>query len=387
LIHPGFINAHTHFYSTFSRGFCGKGDTPPAKSFTQVLERLWWRLDRALTREDVRYSALIALVDAIRRGCTTLIDHHASPHAVPGSLAEIAEAAKRTGLACCLSYEVSDRDGTEIMEQGIRENMDFFRHARAAEDPLLAGTFGLHASMTLSDATLARCAEAGAGETGVHVHVAEGPEDEPDSERKYGMRILERFRKFGLLGKRSIAVHCIHVNEAEREILAETGTAAVHNPESNMGNAVGTAPVPAMLDRGILVGLGTDGYVSDMLRSYSLANALRKHASGNPDAGGEIPRMLFENNGTIADRYFVLPRGRLAPGCSADVAVLDYRPPTEISEKNVNGHLLFGPGAGSVVSTVCAGRVLMKDRELIGLDEAEIAAKARECARRVWDRF
>jgi putative selenium metabolism protein SsnA len=388
LIHPGFINAHMHFYSAFSRGFGGKGDTPPAKSFTEVLERLWWRLDKALTPEDVRYSALVGLVEAIRRGCTTLIDHHASPHAVPGSLFEIAEAARRAGLACCLSYEVSDRDGEEIRDQGIRENRDFFRHAGAAGDPLLAATFGLHASMTLSDRTLALCAEAGAAEAGVHVHVAEGPEDEPDSERKYGMRILERFRRFGLLGRRSLAIHCIHVNEAEREILAETGTAVVHNPESNMGNAVGAAPIREMLDRGIPVGLGTDGYVSDMLRAYAMANALRKHASGDPNAAWEeIPRMLFENNRLIADRYFSLPRGRLAPGCAADLAVLDYRPPTDLSDRNVNGHLLFGPGAGCVAATVCAGRVLMRDRELVGLDEAEIAAKARECARRVWARF
>ena len=387
LILPGFINAHMHYYSAFSRGISTKD--APAQNFMEVLERLWWRLDKALSLEDCYYSGLVCMIDCIKNGTTTVLDHHASPHAVKGSLFELARAARETGVRNCLCYEVSDRDGPEILRQGIEENVEFIRAARKEKDGLLAGTFGLHASITLSNESLAACREAmGDLDAGFHVHVAEGPADEPDSEAKYGKRILERFRDFGLLGERSIAVHCIHVDERERDILKETGTAVVHNPESNMGNAVGTSPVLDFCRRGILTGLGTDGYVSDMLQSYKMANALQKHANGHPNvAWGEIPQMLFENNARIAERYFGVPMGRLAPGYSADVVVSDYAPPTPLSDANVNGHLLFGASGRSVVTTVARGRVLMENRVLQGIDEQAVAARARELAVKTWERF
>ena len=387
LILPGFINAHMHHYSAFSRGIATKD--APARNFMEVLERLWWRLDKALSLEDCYVSGLICMIDCIKNGTTTVLDHHASPHAVKGSLFELARAARETGVRNCLCYEVSDRDGPEILRQGIEENVEFIRAAREEKDGLLAGMFGLHASITLSSESLAACREAmGDLDAGFHVHVAEGPADEPDSEAKYGRRILERFRDFGLLGEKSIAVHCIHVNEREMDILKETGTAVVHNPESNMGNAVGTTPVLEFCRRGILTGLGTDGYVSDMLQSWKMANALHKHANGHPNvAWGEIPQMLFENNARIAERYFGVPLGRLAPGYSADVVVSDYLPPTPLSDANVNGHLLFGASGRSVVTTVARGRVLMENRVLQGIDEQAVAARARELAVKTWERF
>ena len=387
LILPGFINAHMHYYSAFSRGISTKD--APAQNFMEVLERLWWRLDKALSLEDCYYSGLICMIDCIKNGTTTVLDHHASPHAVRGSLFELARAARETGIRNCLCYEVSDRDGPEIMRRGIKENMEFIRVAREEKDDLLAGTFGLHASITLSNGTLAACREAmGDADAGFHVHVAEGPADERDSEERYGRRILERFRDFGLLGPKSIAVHCIHIDEHEMDILKETGTAVVHNPESNMGNAVGTTPVLEFCRRGILTGLGTDGYVSDMLQSYKMANALQKHANGHPNvAWGEIPQMLFENNARIAERYFGVPLGRLAPGCSADVIVSDYVPPTPLTDANVNGHLLFGASGRSVVTTVARGKVLMENRVLLGIDERAVAARARELAVKTWERF
>ena len=388
VIHPGFINAHMHCYSALVRGFGGKGGEP-ASTFLEVLQRLWWRLDKALTLEDVNVSGLVCLVEAIRCGCTTLLDHHASPRAIPGSLFALGEAVRESGLSACLCYEVSDRDGEEAARQGIRENQEWIHHVARDRDPRLGATFGLHASLTLSDATLARCADAeGSVPWGFHVHVAEGPEDEAQCRREHGISVLERFSRFGLLGPQSLAIHCIHVDEREREILRETGTGVVHNPESNMGNAVGLAPVLGMLAQGIPVGLGTDGYVSDLLRSYALANALAKHGAGDPNAGwAEVPRMLFEHNGTLADRFFPVRRGRLTPGFAADLVVLDYDPPTPLTDRNVNGHLLFGPAAGRVRHTVASGEVLLEDRRLTRLDEREIAARARECALRVWERF
>ena len=384
LIMPGFINAHMHFYSTFSRGMAVPGE--PASDLQGVLENLWWRLDKALTLRDCYYSALTALVDAVKCGCTTIIDHHASPHAVTGSLREIAEAARAAGVRTSTCYEVSDRDGQRIAYEGIRENVSFIDWCEKENDPMLSAKFGLHASFTLSDATLAKCREEmGERPNGYHVHVAEGAADEEASLRDHGKRVVRRFHEFGLTGGNSIFAHCIHVDDDERALLAETGTTVVHNPESNMGNAVGAADVPAMIGAGVKMGLGTDGYVCDMLQSYKMGNALCKHSQRHPNKGwGELPAMLFENNARIAEHCFPVQLGKLKEGYAADVIVLDYNAPTELNGGNVNGHLLFGASARSVVTTIANGRILMKDRRLIELDAEEIFAKARECAEKVW---
>lgn len=387
LIMPGFINAHMHFYSTFSRGMSVPGE--PAQDFGEVLERLWWRLDKALTLEDTYYSAMTALVDCIKCGTTTVIDHHASPNSVTGSLFEIAKATKEAGIRSSLCYEVSDRDGEKIADEGIEENISFINWAEKQNDPMISGKFGLHAAFTLSDGTLEKCRKAMDGiHHGYHVHVAEGPGDEIDSMQKYGKRIVERFRDFGITCKKSIMVHCIHIDEKERQIIKETETAIVHNPESNMGNAVGAAKVPILMKEGIMLGLGTDGFVSDMLQSYRMGNALCKHAAAHPNAGwGELPAMLFSNNAAIAERCFPVKLGKIKEGYAADVIVLDYAPPSPLSGGNINGHLLFGASGRGVVTTVANGKVLMKDRKLTGLNRDEIFAKSRELAEKVWKRL
>ncbi len=387
IIMPGLINTHMHFYSTFARGMFIK-DAPPSK-FTEILERLWWRLDKVLTLEDVYYSALIPIIDCIKNGVTTVFDHHASPNCASGSLFEIAKATKKAGLRACLSYEVSDRDGEKIADKGIRENIDFIHRCNAEKDGMLKGMFGLHASMTLSDKTLEKCRRENEGSgAGFHVHAAEGIEDLNDAQKNYGMGVIERLNKQGILGEDSIAAHCIHISGTEIDILKETGTNVVHNPESNMGNAVGVSPVLEMMRRGVVVGLGTDGYTSDMLESLKVANCLQKHASANPSAAWEEPpTMLFSNNRSIGGKYFEKPVGILEKGAYADVIVVDYVPPTALNSDNVNSHMLFGVSGRAVKTTVVNGKVLMKNGELLYIDEQEACAKSRELAGRLWERF
>ncbi len=387
LIMPGLINTHMHFYSTFARGMFLK-DSPPS-NFSEILERLWWRLDRALTLDDVYYSAMVPIIDCIKNGVTTVFDHHASANCATGSLFKIAEATGKAGLRSCLCYEVSDRDGEKIADDGIRENIDFINYCKREKNPMLKAMFGLHASITLSDKTLEKCTGLNAGTgVGFHVHAAEGIEDLNDSRAKYGTGVVERLKERGILGEKSIAVHCVHVNEQEIEILRETGTIVVHNPESNMGNAVGVSPVLDMFGRGVMLGLGTDGYTSDMFESLKAANCLHKHAGKNPSAAwGEPPYMLFENNTAIAGKYFDKQVGRLVEGACADIIVVDYNPPTRLYSGNVNSHLLFGVSGRAVETTIINGRVLMENRKLTMLDEVEICAKSRELANKLWERF
>lgn len=301
----------------------------------------------------------------------------------------MAKAAREIGVRAAFCYEVSERDGDKITEEGIKENADFIAACASQANPMVAGLFGLHASLTLSDRALAQCREAAqASGSGFHVHVAEGIEDLQDSLAKSGLRVVERLNKFGILGPKTVAAHCVHVNDAEIEILKETKTQVVHNPESNMGNAVGAAPVLKMLDSGVTVGLGTDGYTCDMFESAKVANVLQKHAAADPGvAWGEVPQMLYSNNPRIAENLFGGKFGELREGAWADVIVVDYIPPTPMTAANWSGHLLFGVSGRSVETTVVNGRVRMLNRELVGIDEEAILARSRELAQNLWERI
>jgi putative selenium metabolism protein SsnA len=387
VIMPGLINAHMHLYSAFARGMALKDAAP--ENFLQILDRLWWRLDKVLTLEDVYLSAMVALIDCIKNGTTTIFDHHASPGAVRGSLFRIADAVRETAVRSCLCYEVSDRDGDVVRDQGIEENREFLQHCKQSGDDLLKALFGLHASFTLSDETLERSAQVAADfDAGFHVHTAEGQQDLAQCQRQHHKRIVQRFHDLGILGNKTIAAHCVHVDEDEIELLKSTLTNVVHNPESNMANAVGCAPVLEMLRRGVRVGLGTDGYTSDMFESLKAANLLHKHENVQPSAAwAEPPAMLFGGNAAIASGCFGRTVGRVTVGALADVIIVDYDPPTPMCTSNMNSHILFGLSGRSVVTTIIGGRILMQDRKLLTLDENEIAAKARISAAKLWQRF
>jgi putative selenium metabolism protein SsnA len=385
LVMPGMICAHTHFYGAFARGMALKTEAP--SNFPQILEYLWWRLDKALKPEDVRYSALVCLVDAIRNGTTTLIDHHASPHAVDGSLDVIAQAVEESGLRACLCYEVSDRDGEEIATAGLKENERFIKQSRSER---IGATFGLHASLTLSDETLERAVGI-AGDLGVgfHIHAAEDKADVDDSLKKYGLRVIERLQKAGILGPKTIAAHCVHIDAYETDFLRETGTNVAHNPRSNMNNAVGVADVLRMLRRGVNVGLGNDGFSNDMFREMETAYLVHKLAQKDPRVMGadQVLEMGFQNNGRIAGLFFGHPVGELSAGAYADVIILDYVPTTPMDVGNLPWHLVFGMGGGQVRTTIVGGRLLMKERELLTLDEGAICARSRELAQKLWARM
>ena len=383
VIMPGLINMHNHIYSAFARGLSIRGYNP--HNFNDILEGMWWKIDRCLTKENDYLSAKAVYADCIKNGVTTVFDHHASFFDIPGSLDEISNAAREFGVRTSLCYEVSDRDGEEKRMQSILENERFIKKAQKDESDMQKGMMGLHAAFTLSEKTLEDCLAHGGKEAGFHVHCAEGPGDLQDSLDKYGKRIISRFYDAGVLGNKTLAIHCVHINKAEMELLKATDTAVVHNPESNMGNAVGCGPVIHMKKLGLLLGLGTDGYTNDMLESYKVGNIIHKHHLCDPTvAWGEIPDMLFNGNAQIAGRYFKAPLGVLKPGAYADMIVTDYDPLTPMDGNNANSHILFGMNGRSVVTTMCNGRVLMKDRELLVCDEKELMAKCRESAKKLW---
>lgn len=384
---PGFINAHMHFYSTLVRGY---GKAEPSKDFNEVLKNLWWRLDRKLALEDCYYSALIIMLDAIRHGTTTLIDHHASPFAITGSLNRIADAVNEVGLRASLCYEVSDRDGKDIAEEGLRENTDFIKKCINNPNNQIKALFGLHASFTIEDSTLEKAVSLGKElDAGFHVHTAEAASDQIHCESNYKMRVVERFNKFGILGPNTIAAHCVHINDKEIDILANTGTAVAHNAQSNMNNAVGIADIVKMSQKGVLVGLGTDAMTVNMLEEVRVALWLQHLGHNNPNIGFmETLSTLLFNNARIANRYWNPNIGVLKEGYAADIVLLDYHPPTVLDESTVLGHITFGISQSTVDTTIVDGKVLMENKKLnLDIDEERINARSRECAAELWKRM
>eukprot|EP00708_Paratrimastix_pyriformis_P002879 GAFH01001637.1.p1 GENE.GAFH01001637.1~~GAFH01001637.1.p1 ORF type:complete len:461 (-),score=141.70 GAFH01001637.1:128-1318(-) len=395
---PGLICAHTHFYSMFSRGMPLKDE--PGHTFMEVLQRLWWRLDKALEAEDNYLSAAVSVLSAIRCGCTTVIDHHASPSSIKGSLDELARATLAGGIRACLCYEVTDRNGHQGAVDGIDENMRFIRRCATEQNPLLAAAMGLHASFTVTEDTLTATANAlrrgapfPASMGGIHIHVAEDHFDADHCMSEYRESPIQRLMRHGLLGERSLCSHCVHVSAADRALLGQTNTMVVHNPSSNMNNAVGLPAVQEMLSQGILLGLGTDGMSHDMVGEYKSLYLAHKLEHRNPQqmGGTDAAKMLFNNNAQIASRFFGFPIGVLAPGAVGDLVLLDYHNPTQLNPGNFPWHMMFGMSVGDVDTTIVAGKILMQGHRInpavVQLNEQEIFARCRARCPGVWARF
>ncbi|MGO9254792.1 MAG: putative aminohydrolase SsnA [Bryobacteraceae bacterium] len=379
LLMPALINCHTHLYSTLARGMPLPGRPP--KNFLEILRKLWWRLDCALNEDDVYYSALVGLIDSAKCGVGTLIDHHSSPNACAGSLDRIEQAFREAGLRGALSYETSDRHGARKAADAIRENVRFIERVRnRGHDGLIAAGFGLHASFTLSDRTLRSCIEANQSlRAGFHIHVAE---DRCDS------GAVRRLGEFGVLDAQTLAAHCLHVTGRDIASLARRQVNVVHNPQSNCNNAVGIAKLIEMMRRGVLVGLGSDGYTARMWDEFKTAFHLQKQRLANPRVGSaEAYAAAFLNNRAIVRKIWGMDIGRIETGAKADLILVDYFPPTPLSRDNLFGHLLFGISNAPIDSLMVNGRFVVRNRQCVTVDERMVAEKAALQARSLWRRF
>ncbi|HYM65686.1 MAG TPA: amidohydrolase family protein, partial [Patescibacteria group bacterium] len=355
LVIPGNVCAHTHVYSALARGM-PFGLTAPG-NFVEILQRVWWRLDRALDEDSIRASAQVGAMEALLAGTTTLVDHHASPNAIDGSLDVVAQAFSSLGLRSVLCYEVSDRDGAERARAGVAENRRF---ALAARGTLVRGMIGAHASFTLSEETLAACVDAAReAAVGIHVHLAEDAADERDSEARFGMRVAERLERAGALTPKALAAHCVHVDARECVVVRTTRTTVAHNPRSNMNNGVGRTPLGALG----AVALGTDGIGADMFEESR--NGFFRFREDALDAPYDWPLARLAEGARFAGRAFGEPLlGTLVPGAPADAVVLDYAAPAPIDGGNLAGHWVFGLGSRAVRDVIVGGEVVVRDRAL-----------------------
>jgi putative selenium metabolism protein SsnA len=382
LIVPGNVCAHTHLYSALARGM-PYGLAPP-DDFLQILRRVWWRLDRALDEEIVRASALVGGMEALLSGTTTLVDHHASPNAIDGSLDVIAGALGDLGIRSVLCYETSDRDGLERARAGLAENRRFAQRVQRERPPLVRALVGAHASFTLGDETLAECGEiARAFEIGLHIHAAEDALDERDSTARHGLRVAARLEHAGALDDRTLLAHGVHLDADELGLVLAADSFLAHNARSNMNNAVGRARLDALAGR---VALGTDGIGSDMFEESRAA--FFRLREDDVHAGAEWPLdRLAVGSALAATAFGERHLGTLDVGAPADLVVLDYAAPTPVDAHTFPGHWVYGLGSRHVRDVMVAGEWVVLDRRLTRADHRELAAEARDQAERLWERL
>jgi putative selenium metabolism protein SsnA len=388
ILMPGLICAHTHFYGVFSRGMAIHGEAPA--NFLEILQKLWWPLDQSLLEEDIYYSAMVCLIDAIKHGTTTVFDHHASPNFIDGSLDVIEKAVRKSGLRASLCYEVTDRGGTEKADAGIRENLRMIQKlGEKNEDRMVTASFGLHAGVTLSDKTLEKCAEAIPEGHGFHIHVAEDKIDEKESEKLYGVNVVTRLNQFKITGENSIFVHGVHLNDDEIDTIHQTGTWLTHQPRSNMNNAVGMANVEKMVQRGIPICMGNDGFSFSMWDEWRTCYLAHKLWSQDPRRMGadQVVDIAAYNNARMATKFFNGKIGVIQEGALADLILVDYTPITSMHAGNLPWHIIFGFRDSMVTMTMVNGKVLMRDRKLTEINEHEVCEGAQRSSAAVWERY
>ncbi len=375
---PGNVCAHHHYYSGLSRGMLISAG--PQRDFIQTLKEWWWRLDRALDEEAVYYSSLISSLDAIASGTTSVIDHHASPSFIRGSLSVIARGMKETGIRGTTCYEVTDRNGgMEEVEEGVGENMRFAEECDR-EGGLVQAMIGGHAPFTVPDEGLrliAECSEKTG--KGLHLHVAEDKYDVTHSHHIYNKDIAERLDSFGLLNDRTLLVHGVHLNKDEIDLINKRGVFLAHNARSNMNNQIGYSQYLPMV--GNLV-IGTDGCGGNMFEELKLAFFKGRDAKG-PFWPADYLAALNRGNRLI-EKSFSGKWGRVAPGYKADLVLLDYKAPTPLRKENAAGHFVWGMSSGSVDTTIIDGKILYENHHFTSIDADSVYKEARRVAERVW---
>jgi putative selenium metabolism protein SsnA len=389
LVCPGLVCAHNHFYSVLARGITA--DIKPSTDFVSILQNLWWRLDRAIDEEILYFSGLVGALEAIKAGCTAVIDHHASPSFIRGSLNMLKKAFVKTGLRGVLCYEVTDRNGKKGMQGGIEENVEFARcvdEDRRSGDPdtlqdnLLEAAIGAHAPFTLGDETLKRLSEAVSSTgRGIHIHAGEDRYDSSFSHGMYGMDLMERLEHFHLLNDRAVFAHGVHLTDSDIERLNNNNCFLVHNARSNMNNGVGYSDKLSAFRN---VALGTDGIGSDMLEEVKFAYF--KHRDSEGVCGPADFLRFLHRGGEILERYFGQSFGRIEKNSCADLVIFDYQNPTPLVDENIAGHIVFGLSSRDVKTVIINGALVYEDRKF-PFDTKSIYEEAARSARRLWKRF
>lgn len=367
LVTKSFAIGHHHVYSALSRGMSAPKKKP--ENFYEILKYIWWTLDKCLDNEIIESSALVTAIACAKAGSTFVIDHHASPFAIQGSLETIGNAFDRVGVAHLLCYEISDRDGINISRDGLEETESYLKNHQ--------GLVGLHASFTVGNDTMRQAVELMERfNSGIHIHVAEDISDQDFCLRKYGKRVVERLYESGVLkSSKTILAHCLHLDENEKDIIRNSPCWVVQNAESNMNNNVGRFNSEYL---GSNIMSGTDGMHSDMLQSAKAAFF----------AGQGFDTITYQSAyQRLRSVHRYLNENRFVGDGGNNLVVLDYDSPTEINQENFFGHFIFGINSNHIRDVISNGKLIVKDRQVLTVNESEIFEESKIFANRLWKKM
>jgi cytosine/adenosine deaminase-related metal-dependent hydrolase len=362
-----FAIGHHHAYSALARGMPAPKKNP--SNFYEVLKYIWWNIDKALDKDIIEASAMATAMACAKAGTTFVIDHHASPNYIKGSLEIIAQAFEKVGVNHLLCYEISDRDGLDKAQQGLDETKAYLNKNQ--------GLVGLHASFTVGDATLKNAVDLmRSTNSGIHIHVAEDTYDQIHCMKNYNKRVVERLQEFGALdSSKTILGHCLHINETEREIIHNSPAFIVQNTESNLNNNVGYFNSKGLEKNKML---GTDGMHSDIIRSSQAAYFVGQ----NKD---EID--FAETYTRFREVHNYLHLNKFEGDGQNNLVVLDYTPPTEINEGNFLGHFIFGLTSNHIQHVISNGKLIIKDKVIQTVNEKEVLEFTKEQSQRLWNKL
>ena len=380
VIFPGFLNAHHHIYSCLSKGIPAE---TPFKDFLGTLENLWWKLDRALDEESVLLSTVLTLQDCIRNGVTTVFDHHISANYIENSLESMGDVFEDFGLNGVLCFETSNRNGKDVFERSLQENIRFCQKYKKSEN--LKGMIGMHALLTLDDLNLKKISQTTAG-CPIHCHIAEGEIDEIQSLEKYGKTVIERLDEFDLLRNNSLLVHASNISEKEMEILKDKNIFIAQAIDSNMNNALNIANISKLINSGIETTIGTDGMTSNILKALKNSFLFTKFQNKNPDIGFPEMTSLLLNSFKIKTS-FGFPLG-IKENETADIVIFDYVPATPFDESTFLGHFIYGITESQARWVIKKNEILMENFQLnLTKKYEELIQKRIEISERLFDRF
>ncbi len=355
---------HHHVYSALLTGMPAPYKTP--QTFYEILKYIWWNLDKSLDLDILKASALVTAVECAKRGVTFVIDHHASPFVVENSLETIADAFNQVGVGHLLCYEISDRDGVDLARKALAETDHYLQSHQ--------GLVGLHASFTLTNKTLQKAVDlAKKHNTGIHVHVAEDLYDQEQCYEIHNKRVIERFSEVGILSlPASLLVHCLYLTRHERQLIHDSSVNVVQNTESNLNTCSGQFSSCAL---GQNIMLGTDGLHNDMLRSAKV--------SYFTDQMNDVvtPEIMYHRFRNI---HHYLARNGFKGDGDNNLVVLDYNPMTEFDEHNFFGHFINGIDATHIQHVISNGKLVVHNRVVTTVNEAEIKQFSREMGKKLW---
>jgi putative selenium metabolism protein SsnA len=387
IVMPGLVCAHTHLYGMFLRGISLKIN-PPA-DFTQILQRVWWPMDETMTKEDAYASALISCLEFLKTGTTLFADTFSGPNAITGVLDKISLAVEQSGIRGILAFETTERRSRAEGAKGMKENERFIKKLRRRRARRVSGMVSVHASFTVSDELLQYARDvANRYKVPLTIHVSESLADVYHNYQTFGKRTVERLKENEVLGPDAVLAHCVHVNEDELEIIQKTAAKVAHNPMSNMLNAVGIAPVGKMLKMGIKTGLGNDGYIFDGFENIRAAYLLQKVAARDPRviSSREVLEMATISGAELYGLGNEL--GSIENGKHADIIIINpSTAPTPIRPDNVLEHLVNTVDGDDVETVVVGGRILIRDRNVLSMNEDYVVNASRNSAEKLWKRL